>query len=54
MSTVLGAITLVTELEAANVYRISPAQVRLRIEQGYLEYAGTTLTGVHLYRATGR
>lgn len=51
MSTVLGSVQLVTELEAAVVYRISSAQVSTRIAQGFLVYAGTTLSGVHLYRA---
>jgi len=54
MSAVLGSIPLVTEIEAALVYRLSGTQVRQRIEQGFLEYAGTTLAGVHLYRATSR
>jgi len=48
----LGSVQLVTELEAAVVWQISPAQVRDRIAQGYLVYAGTTLSGVHLYRTS--
>lgn len=54
MSTALGSIQLVTEIEAAIVYRLSGAQVTRRIEQGFLVYAGTTLAGVHLYRASSR
>lgn len=50
MSPALGSIQLVTEIEAAIVYRISGAQVKDRIAQGFLVYAGTTLNGVHLYR----
>jgi hypothetical protein len=54
VSGVLGSIQLVTEIEAAIVYRISGTQVQQRIAQGFLEYAGTTLAGVHLYRTTSR
>lgn len=46
----LGSIQLITETEAAIVYRMSCTQVKARIAQGFLVYAGTTLAGVHLYR----
>lgn len=42
--------TLFTRTEAATVLQISPQQVDLRIAQGYLEHAGTTLGGVAYYR----